>query len=330
MNIIKNLFIIPLVLLLGIINPLYADNLCDQQCQLNLTFPDGGEIVAEEALTITFGAGGFINDGSVNIGYALNETVVLAAGESLNFIDGGEFDLGDTGNIDYTNLSITSNGTGELSAVGGNENVFIYTLSLSGTMTFILNSNVELIGVLNSGSTNSTIFGNVLLNNGTYNVNGGTVGCSNSQSSTTSSNVTLSAGSSNTTSLPPTIPANCIHSIGGNINLSAGSLNLFNPQLMLTPVTPVTVGSLVLNSAGLIGLDSLTLLDNMTLPIADGGSCTVSSNQCITSAGEVYELKDGNLVSIEEGKSGFDLQLILLMSALSMISFINRKSLRIN
>lgn len=103
----------------------HAGNLCDAACSLSITFPGGGQIDAVEPLTITFGDTGLVDTAGSLTAYLDGETLTLNAGESLVFGNGGTFDIGTVGNIDYTNMAITTDGQITLTAVGGGEQIQI-------------------------------------------------------------------------------------------------------------------------------------------------------------------------------------------------------------
>jgi len=122
---------------------LFAANLCDSSCDLSITFPDGGSIEAIEPLTIKFGADGFIYNAE---GYSSeNGEISLATGELMKFQAGGELVLGIDGNIDYSNVQITSNGAMNLAAVGGTKTVSIQDFTLLGGCTLSMSSDFEVV-----------------------------------------------------------------------------------------------------------------------------------------------------------------------------------------
>ena len=122
---------------------LFAANLCDSSCDLSITFPDGGSIEAIEPLTIIFGVDGYIINSE---GYSSeNGEISLTTGELMEFQAGGELVLGVDGNIDYSNVQITSNGTMNLAAVGGAKTVSIQDLTLLGACTLSISSDFEVV-----------------------------------------------------------------------------------------------------------------------------------------------------------------------------------------
>lgn len=118
------LFVILPLLLLA--NAASGANLCNQNCLLSISFPNGGSIEAVEALSITFGDGGLVDTAGSVTAYVAGETLTLNAGDSLDFGSGGSFDIGNAGNIDYTNMAITTKGEVRLTAVGGDERLQIH------------------------------------------------------------------------------------------------------------------------------------------------------------------------------------------------------------
>lgn len=124
---------------------LFASMLCDSSCKLSITFPDGGSIEAVESITVTFGDGGFVDDGIVVTGYSAGDTLSLSVGESLVFHDEAAIELGNGGNIDYSDILIISNGVMELSAVGASEKILIYDITLLGSVSLNISSNVDVV-----------------------------------------------------------------------------------------------------------------------------------------------------------------------------------------
>ena len=139
-----------------------AENLCDENCSLTITFPDGGEIIADQAITITFGDNGLVNTVSSNTAYLANETLSLAVGESLVFESNGYFDLGSGGNIDYTDLTINTNGEITLTANEGSQAIRIGNRAnfnvLGGASLNIIDSSLELVGTLELDELSSLYF----------------------------------------------------------------------------------------------------------------------------------------------------------------------------
>ncbi len=123
----------------------HAGELCDAQCELTIDFPGGGHIAAIEALTITFGDGGLVDTGGSVTAYLENETLSLAAGESLEFEAGGRFDIGAAGNISFLDIEIMTDGNVVAAGVGGSESVRVpagHRLAFrgAGSVTFQTNA----------------------------------------------------------------------------------------------------------------------------------------------------------------------------------------------
>jgi len=132
---------------------IYATTLCDDSCELIITFPDGGSIIAVNTLTISFGEGGYIDDGAVTTGYAAGEMIVLAAADTVLFNNEGVFNLGTGGNIEYTAMEFNSTGGASLTATGGTESIFIEDVTFSGGINITLNASV--VSVTGTLSTES-------------------------------------------------------------------------------------------------------------------------------------------------------------------------------
>lgn len=133
-----------------------AAPLCDDSCELIITFPDGGYIEAVEPMSFSFGSGGVINDGAVTTGYADGEILALNTGESLAFAAGGSLDLGAGGNIDNTGFLVNSGGEMYLEAVGGNSAIRLTNLSVTNDATLTLVASIiDVSGVVEvSGGLN--------------------------------------------------------------------------------------------------------------------------------------------------------------------------------
>ncbi len=106
-------------------SPLFAGNLCNAGCTLVIDFPTGGTIHAVDELTITFGTSGQIDTVGTLTAYLDSETLTLNPGDIISFDPGGSFNIGDAGNLAYTDLEISTTGTVSLEAVGGPETVNI-------------------------------------------------------------------------------------------------------------------------------------------------------------------------------------------------------------
>ena len=121
-------------------NILLASDLCDSSCDLSITFPDGGSIEAIKDIEIQFGTGGYITNNGVTTGYSRGEDLEIDSGESMIFSAGSKLVLGERGNIDHSEMTITSNGVINLAAVGGKKIVEIRDLNLLGQLTLNMSS----------------------------------------------------------------------------------------------------------------------------------------------------------------------------------------------
>jgi hypothetical protein len=119
---------------------LFASDLCDSSCALSITFPDGGSIKAVKDIGIEFGTGGYITNNGVTTGYSKGEDLELDSGESIVFRTGGILVLGEGGNVDHSEMTISSNGVMNLAAVGGKKKVEIRDLNLLGELTLNMSS----------------------------------------------------------------------------------------------------------------------------------------------------------------------------------------------
>ena len=120
---------------------LLASDLCDSSCDLSITFPDGGSIEAIKDIEIQFGTGGYITNNGVTTGYFKGDDMEIDSGESIIFSAGSKLVLGERGNIDHSEMTITSNGVMNLAAVDGKKNkVEISDLNLLGQLTLNMSS----------------------------------------------------------------------------------------------------------------------------------------------------------------------------------------------
>lgn len=134
----KSILLLSGLALSMLMQPAAKQNLCSTGCELVIDLIDGGSIEATEPLMITFGEGGFINDGSVTTGYARDEELPLSAGESIQFTAGGVLDLGDSGNIEYSAMNLIVNGNASITSL--NEG----TISIHGDSTFTVNGTFQI------------------------------------------------------------------------------------------------------------------------------------------------------------------------------------------
>lgn len=224
----------------------HAENLCDLNCTLSISFPTGGTIEAVESLTITFGDGGLVDTAGSVTAYLDGETLILNANESLVFGSGGRFDIGTFGNFDYTNLAITTGGTITLIAEGGDEQIQIPAdgkLSFLGGAAFNLNSSIVNSGTLEIGTNTSlNVFGP-----------GAPSGCE----ITSSSGATISVNGSNSVTIDNNLSCNTTYTLLLNSPiLVAGTLTIVDTESNTAIGTLTLDDTSVINTAG-----PLTLLD---------------------------------------------------------------------
>ena len=146
----KSLFILIFFILFS--HSSLATNLCDTSCKLSISFPTGGTIEATEALTFTFGIDGALDlgeTGTINTAIQISSTefsagdqLTLSKDESISFDAGGSLNLSVGGNLDYSNITIISDGVVILAvdvikALNLNNISFIGTGSLVVTVTTI-------------------------------------------------------------------------------------------------------------------------------------------------------------------------------------------------
>jgi len=268
--------------------------LCNDRCKLSISFPEGGELQATEALTLSFGTDGMLElgaTGTVNTNpqpadtdYSNGGTLLLNKGDSISFDVNGSIVLGEGGNIDYSAMRVNSSGQLSVKAVGGSETLLIENLELGTDLVVILEAAVIRVeGELTLPS--NVTFNADLINVGILNLssagipNFSTV-ASDCNSASTDAGVVLSSGTSSTIDLT----VGCAQTVsiqnitGGSFNFAdidltpidlSGGITANSGVLVLEEgnVITVTPGTLVLdepleqeNSAGLLSLSALWLL----------------------------------------------------------------------
>jgi hypothetical protein len=123
-----------------LLNNAFADNLCDTGCSLNISFPSGGRIDAVDDLTLSFGNSAQINTVNAAMAPVAGDTLKLNAGENLEFAPGGNFKLGNAGNVDFKRVMIHTDGIIELSAIGGAK-----TLIIPAGSSFVISSKANIV-----------------------------------------------------------------------------------------------------------------------------------------------------------------------------------------
>lgn len=163
----NKLFIVVLTILFS--SQLFAEDMCNPECSIVIDFPTGGTILAVEALTLTFGESGFIDTGDTITNYIEDQVLILNAGESIIFSSGGSLDIGTIGNIEHTDLNVTTSGVFDINAIG---DVSIEKLILNGT------------GILSINAAGNIALGEVDIPNGSMSIStpeGGSSGCETNQ-----------------------------------------------------------------------------------------------------------------------------------------------------
>ena len=245
----KSLF--SLIFLFLFANSAFAANLCDNSCNLTITFPTGGSITAVEPLTFTFGDAGLVDTVATSTAYVNGNTLLMGAGEVLTFAAGGSLDLGAAGNLGYSSIAITTDGDINIQAVAGTETIYLFTITLSGT------ANLSLTAVSIAAEGDVTIGVDGALS---FNAPGSTSNCE----TTSSSSVTLT-GSTGTPMVIDT--SDDCNTISTDIGVALGSVSITDPNaggtLVIGEITPIENGG-----SGGITLDS----GELTLNGTDTGS----------------------------------------------------------
>ena len=267
-----------------------ASSLCDASCELSIDFTNGGSIEAVDALTLVFGNAGTLvlgEGGTINTNpqpadtdFSSGGTLALNTGDSITFGPGGSLVLGSGGNIDYTSMTLTVDGNITLAAVGGAQTVFLHDNTILAVSSLELNSTATADG-------NVTVMGS-----------GATIGGGNS--------------------IPDISGSGSINIASGG-TLTVGSLVYDNTSPVLTlddinldlmTSTQTTAGGLTVTT---LTQEGLAALEGMSLPTADGNTCTVTNGECVTASGAKYSVNAaGELVPVDSG--GFLNPCLLLLA----------------
>jgi hypothetical protein len=261
----KYFSLFPVILLALFSSTATAENLCDASCDLHIDFTRSGWIEAVEALTITFGSGAVINDGSVATGYSAGETLLLNAGDTLVFNAGGVLDLGDAGNIDYNAMNLNVDGDMSIAAVGG-----------SGSISFHGDSHITLNGAVSLESDASLSAQLNLPSNATLMTGEGVLSVDTGGSIVSGSIVT---GSYQLI-------------LGSSLPLTTGYLN------------ELQEGQLTLDTSTLISQSDLINCQGVTFLVDNENSCTVNNGKCFDSSGTEYRVENGVFIAESDDKSG--------------------------
>lgn len=258
-----------------------AQLLCDPDCSLTLEFSNGGEVVATGPMDIIFGSGGELllgAGGTVNtavqpasLDFSSGGTLSLAAGESISFGSAGRLFTSLGGNVDAGNYSITASSI---------------TIDNSNGSSVTLNGNLDVSGSLVINTASIILDSNIVMN--TIDINEVGIG----------SGVTLSGNGSFTNLSGDTID------IDGTVFMIDTGLVNFNELSTIISLSP-QLGMGDINLADVNQLDSLELLQGLTLDTSDGNQCVVDGEVCKTEDGQEYILTDGKLVLKKTG-SGSD------------------------
>lgn len=137
-------FVISLWLLLFASN-LMATNLCDSACDSSISFPEGGFIEARKDAILIFGEGGFINNGTSTLSYPTGKRLKLDDHDEIEFDEGGLFNIGRGGNIDYKEIVISTDGVIELKAINGKKTIQFEKLKLDGDLVIKITSDIKIL-----------------------------------------------------------------------------------------------------------------------------------------------------------------------------------------
>ena len=232
-------------LLLLLSSDVIAENLCDAACTLTISFPSGGSVEAVEPVEFKFGDGGLVDTAGSVTAYVKDETLVLAAGGNITFGVGGYFDLGNAGNLDYTNFRIVTDGVMHLAPATGADSITFpenSTLSMSADSTLLLSGVILNLGSLEVGRlVLLTAFENpadppecelLTATDNSLSITGGTIATTDSTALLATSQLPdcdLDAVIS-----PPlvTLNANTLQGFGGTLTPANISIDMSSPELV--------------------------------------------------------------------------------------------------
>lgn len=315
-----------------------AANLCDSACEFNSAFLNGGSIDATEPLTITFGSGGFVNDGATTTGKANGETMVLTTGQSMLFGAGGELELGVGGNIDYTSMSLS----GGVHTINADTLITITQLNLSDAASLQSQSDIVIV---DGGKLSVDNSASILMTAGSLTINGGVdiggngsllIGVDPTNNDTCNFSAissTLSISNSNVGTLSDpcadisTIINSGTFSIDNNL-LAQGDIQIVGVTSLT--ISPITGGTLSIGPLTVANLTTETLanFEGALLATADNENCTVTNGECLSASGARYVVVGGELVLADDAEGSLALlSFILLLSTLLLMRHYN--SLRI-
>lgn len=219
------------VLIIAIYSSLsQAGPLCDSQCTLSIDFPSGGSIEAVEPLEIIFGDSGLVETPGTVTAYLEGDTLFLNSGESLDFDNGGHFNIGASGNISFSSLTITTDGVINLTAIGEGATVNIpagsHLTINAGELT--VGPSIIVDGVLNIGD------------NVTFDITGDGISAGCSISNSTGSTLTVGGVSqpimdNTTTCQTLTSEISLVGEVSGVINSNPATVELTGSLELNTP-----------------------------------------------------------------------------------------------
>lgn len=319
--------------LLLFINTASATNLCDNSCELTLSFPEGGSIEATEPLTITFGVGGSLilgETGTINTAiqpvstdYSAGGTLTLNIGESISFSVNGFISTATAGNMDYTKLSLTGPLTADITASGGTETISVNAISITGDATFNFDAiNIELLdlssdsSVTINGSETSNYFIIGSIDVQTLNVNGGSGSDVYDISGTNDTSTTGISGTDSTFNNS---------TIDSTLLVTNEAIFISSPTITISdPANGWSLNSVTTTELTGFNYDNPIYLQETVIPI-DGLSWVVNGEICVltkidetiycnTDNGKSYKLVNGEWVEIDS--TGF-----INLTSLLLISF---------
>jgi len=310
------------ILIFIITQPVFATNLCDSGCDLQISFPDGGTIEATEPLTLFFGSNGNLSlgeTGTINnaiqpasLDYSSGGSLSLAAGESIQFDINGSLTLGDYGgNINYTRISIQGSFIADITAIEGTQSIYLSQLTLTGDSTFNLSAqNIEISNIDSIGS---------LTINGDENSEFSILGPINAYS------LEISGGASSDLFIIGDISSASLdtsNTLGNGNLISSSSVYLSTNQPISATTEPV-----LLNTADTFDLTNWNISTAAIPPsesnlspanqiTVNGQSCSLSfaedAPQCETNDGTIYQFIDGEWVEVESAGVLSALNLVLI------------------
>ena len=277
------------LLLLILSNSVFATNLCDSNCELTITFPSGGSIEAIDSALFSFGTGGILDLGETG-------TINTAIQSSSNdYSSGGTLSL-----AAGESISFGINGSLNIGA-GGNINYTNISLDSDGILTLTATGGNEIINL-----SSLTAIGTTLLN-----VSGSTILY---DSLNLTGDLYINTSDSDTNCATNSLSSSAtFHIAAPNTGITTNECNLVDSIDLNSPIS--------LSSSNIASLLSTTI----SLEVYGENCVILSTTQCVTDDGTVYEFADGQWTEASEAGTLSVFLVLFLLIYLASRSHQNRQ-----